>query len=58
MTFTDGNAKQVTEDQGLQAVCEALSCHDDCSELVESACAAILSLCMEGRIILKEIMLI
>ena len=42
------NCKIVTEERGLQDICQAMDRHSQDVELVEAACSALWSLSMEG----------
>jgi len=55
-SFTEANAKIVTEEKGLQDVVNAMATHPKIPELVETAAAAMLSLSMEGQYLITQIM--
>lgn len=50
MYFLENNCKIVTEERGLQDICAAMQYHDSNVDLIESACSALWSLSMEGKI--------
>ena len=45
----EANARIVTEERGLQDICQAMDTHMDKPQLMEAACSAIWSLSMEGK---------
>ncbi len=51
----EDNAQIVTGEKGLHDVVNAMNTHFNHSELVESACAALLSLSIEGQYLIKVI---
>ena len=48
--FLENNCKIVTEERGLHDICSAMQYHDTNVDLIESACSAVWSLSMEGKI--------
>ena len=51
-SLLEANARIVTEERGLQDICQAMDTHQDICDVMEAACSAIWSLSMEG---LKEL---
>ena len=49
LLITEDNVRIVTEGKGVVDVIKALKAHKTHAELVEAACAALLSLSMEGE---------
>ena len=47
----ENNCKIVAEERGLQDICLAMQSHDSSADLIESACSALWSLSMEGKVI-------
>jgi hypothetical protein len=54
--FPEDNVRTLTENQGIFVVVEAMKTHANSPELLEAACAVILSLSMEGRLFYYKIM--
>ena len=47
-SLLEANARIVTEERGLQDICQAMDTHQDICDVMEAACSAIWSLSMEG----------
>lgn len=56
--FTENNVRTLTENRGIYDVADAMKTHSNSPELLEAACAVLLSLSMEGEPIIYSFLYI